>query len=142
MGRASFEITKQFLANQHLAPLLQRSSQQLATLNKWSTAGQALQVGANQPPKNLRQQQRCPQRSAHHFRCMVRRATFPSHADALPYAVQLLATANVLSAPVLDEDQEYYGCLSVNDLLKDLDHSEWQLLQASGSVLRQVSHGL
>jgi hypothetical protein len=26
----------------------------------------------------------------------------------------------VLSAPVLDEDGEYYGCLSVNDLLKSL----------------------
>jgi hypothetical protein len=45
MGRASFEVTKQYLAGQHLAPLLHASSQQLHTLNKWSTAGQALKVG-------------------------------------------------------------------------------------------------
>jgi CBS domain-containing protein len=49
--------------------------QQLITLNKWSTVGQALQT---------------------------------------------LGSRNILSAPVLDEDGEYFGCLSVNDLLKSL----------------------
>ena len=34
--------------------------------------------------------------------------------------VQTLGSSNILSAPVLDEDQEYYGCVSVNDLLKDI----------------------
>lgn len=70
-----FTAAKEFLANQHLAPLLSEVQQQLVSLNKWSTVGQALQT---------------------------------------------LGSANVLSAPVLDEDGEYFGCLSVNDLLKSL----------------------
>jgi CBS domain-containing protein len=70
-----FAAAKEFLANQHLAPLLSAVQQQLVSLNKWSTVGQALQT---------------------------------------------LGSANVLSAPVLDEDGEYFGCLSVNDLLKSL----------------------
>jgi len=32
-----------------------------------------------------------------------------------------MATARVLSCPVLDEDGEYFGCLSVNDVLKSLN---------------------
>ncbi|KIZ00644.1 hypothetical protein MNEG_7315 [Monoraphidium neglectum] len=36
-------------------------------------------------------------------------------------ALQVLSSANVLSCPVLDEDGEYYGCLSVNDLLRSLN---------------------
>jgi hypothetical protein len=39
---------------------------------------------------------------------------------------QVLGTTNVLSAPVLDEDGEYFGCLSVNDLLKTLYTRELQ----------------
>jgi CBS domain-containing protein len=71
----SFEAAKEFLKAQHLAPLLSEVQQQLITLNKWSTVGQALQT---------------------------------------------LGSRNILSAPVLDEDGEYFGCLSVNDLLKSL----------------------
>ncbi|WIA28067.1 hypothetical protein OEZ86_010652 [Tetradesmus obliquus] len=71
----SFEAAKEFLKAQHLAPLLSEVQQQLITLNKWSTVGQALQT---------------------------------------------LGGRNILSAPVLDEDGEYFGCLSVNDLLKSL----------------------
>lgn len=33
---------------------------------------------------------------------------------------QALDTKKVLSAPVLDLDDEYTGCLSVNDILRDL----------------------
>lgn len=40
----SFEAAKEFLKAQHLAPLLSEVQQQLITLNKWSTVGQALQV--------------------------------------------------------------------------------------------------
>lgn len=40
-----FAAAKEFLANQHLAPLLSAVQQQLVSLNKWSTVGQALQVG-------------------------------------------------------------------------------------------------
>ncbi|KIZ04067.1 hypothetical protein MNEG_3892 [Monoraphidium neglectum] len=36
-------------------------------------------------------------------------------------ALQVLGSAGVLSCPVLDEDGEYYGCLSVNDILKSLN---------------------
>lgn len=36
-------------------------------------------------------------------------------------ALQAMATARVLSCPVLDEDGEYFGCLSVNDVLKSLN---------------------
>ncbi|KAF6259138.1 hypothetical protein COO60DRAFT_1514679 [Scenedesmus sp. NREL 46B-D3] len=71
----SFDAAKEFLKAQHLAPLLSEVQQQLITLNKWSTVGQALQT---------------------------------------------LGSRNILSAPVLDEDGEYFGCLSVNDLLKSL----------------------
>eukprot|EP00775_Hariotina_reticulata_P012845 gene12845-12972_t len=35
-----------------------------------------------------------------------------------------LGQNNILSAPVLDEDGEYFGCLSVNDLLKSLYKGE------------------
>ncbi|KAF8072382.1 CBSCBS2 [Scenedesmus sp. PABB004] len=51
--------------------------------------------------------------------------------DTVGKALQVLGTTNVLSAPVLDEDGEYFGCLSVNDLLKSLykvlaaDDAEW-----------------
>jgi len=72
---AAFAGAKDFLAQQHLAPLLSQVQQNLVSLNKWDTVGKALQV---------------------------------------------LGTTNVLSAPVLDEDGEYFGCLSVNDLLKTL----------------------
>jgi hypothetical protein len=40
----SFDAAKEFLKAQHLAPLLSEVQQQLITLNKWSTVGQALQV--------------------------------------------------------------------------------------------------
>lgn len=36
-------------------------------------------------------------------------------------ALQVMANARVLSCPVLDEDGEYFGCLSVNDVLKSLN---------------------
>lgn len=72
---SAFAPALEFLKAQHLAPLLAPLQQNLLTLNKWSTVGDALKA---------------------------------------------LGTSNVLSAPVLDEDGEYYGCLSVNDLLKAL----------------------
>jgi hypothetical protein len=42
----------------------------------------------------------------------------------------------VLSAPVLDEDGEYSGCLSVNDLLKSLYKGERGACWAGGSGCR------
>lgn len=72
----SFAGVHEFLRANHLAPLLSSDAKALQVLNKWTTAGTALQV---------------------------------------------LATANVLSCPVLDEDGEYFGCLSVNDLLRSLN---------------------
>lgn len=72
----AFDGAKQFLRENHLAPLLSDAQGALQTLNKWTTVGTALQV---------------------------------------------MATARVLSCPVLDEDGEYYGCLSVNDVLKSLN---------------------
>lgn len=39
-----FTAAKEFLANQHLAPLLSAVQQQLVSLNKWNNVGQALQV--------------------------------------------------------------------------------------------------
>jgi hypothetical protein len=36
-------------------------------------------------------------------------------------ALQAMDKAHVLSCPVLDEDGEYFGCLSVNDVLKSLN---------------------
>lgn len=73
---APFAGVHEFLRANHLAPLLSADAKALQVLNKWTTAGTALQV---------------------------------------------LATANVLSCPVLDEDGEYFGCLSVNDLLRSLN---------------------
>lgn len=48
----------------------------------------------------------------------------PPVLDVLAILLQSLSNRNVLSEPVLDEDGEYFGCLSVNDLLKDLAHSK------------------
>lgn len=46
--KMAFEQAKEFLKGQHLAPLLSAVSQNLVTLNKWSTVGQALQVRCSQ----------------------------------------------------------------------------------------------
>jgi len=56
-----------------------------------------------------------------------------SLAEEIPCCASLLQTlgqSNILSAPVLDEDGEYFGCLSVNDLLKSLYKGEGQLQQS------------
>jgi hypothetical protein len=45
-----------------------------------------------------------------------------------------LGSRNILSAPVLDEDGEYFGCLSVNDLLKSLYRGKHRLLCNSCAV--------
>jgi predicted transcriptional regulator len=52
----------------------------------------------------------------------------------LPAVSQTLGSRNILSAPVLDEDGEYFGCLSVNDLLKSLYKGERRLLCNSHAV--------
>lgn len=39
-----FSAAKDFLAQQHLAPLLSQVQQNLVSLNKWDTVGKALQV--------------------------------------------------------------------------------------------------
>lgn len=49
----------------------------------------------------------------------------PTPAAAASQPLQTLGTTNVLSAPVLDEDGEYAGCISVNDLLGNLNKREW-----------------
>lgn len=41
---ATFQGAKDFLAQQHLAPLLSQVQQNLVSLNKWDTVGKALQV--------------------------------------------------------------------------------------------------
>lgn len=41
---AQFAGVKEFLKEQHLAPLLSQVTQSLLTLNKWDTVGKALQV--------------------------------------------------------------------------------------------------
>lgn len=41
---AVFTAAKDFLAQQHLAPLLSQVQQNLVSLNKWDTVGKALQV--------------------------------------------------------------------------------------------------
>jgi hypothetical protein len=41
---AVFSAAKDFLAQQHLAPLLSQVQQNLVSLNKWDTVGKALQV--------------------------------------------------------------------------------------------------
>jgi CBS-domain-containing membrane protein len=51
---------------------------------------------------------------------------------------QTLGAANILSAPVLDEDGEYFGCISVNDLLKAL----YQGLHATLWRTLQCTHAL
>jgi hypothetical protein len=51
----------------------------------------------------------------------------------------VLGTTNVLSAPVLDEDGEYFGCLSVNDLLKTLYTRELQAGRSQPAVCLQLS---
>ncbi|GBF91217.1 hypothetical protein Rsub_04886 [Raphidocelis subcapitata] len=73
---AVFAGAKEFLRQNHLAPLLTNDLPALQTLNKWTTVGTALQA---------------------------------------------LDKARVLSCPVLDEDGEYFGCLSVNDLIRSLN---------------------
>jgi hypothetical protein len=47
----------------------------------------------------------------------------PSLTPLPPPAVtpKVMDSAKVLSCPVLDEDGEYFGCLSVNDVLKSLN---------------------
>jgi hypothetical protein len=41
---AAFTAAKDFLAKQHLAPLLSQVQQNLVSLNKWDSVGKALQV--------------------------------------------------------------------------------------------------
>lgn len=43
---AAFAGAKDFLAQQHLAPLLSQVQQNLVSLNKWDTVGKALQASA------------------------------------------------------------------------------------------------
>ena len=74
-------------------------------------------------------------------------AVTDSDSTAAAPSAQVLGTTNVLSAPVLDEDGEYYGCLSVNDLLKSLYTRELGVLGVVGhdrcqSGLPQTSKAL
>lgn len=49
------------------------------------------------------------------------------HAETLPACtiiVQLLSKGKILSAPILDEDGEYLGAVSVPDVLRGLVRSE------------------
>jgi hypothetical protein len=41
---SAFAAAKDFLAQQHLAPLLSQVQQNLVSLNKWDTVGKSLQV--------------------------------------------------------------------------------------------------
>lgn len=52
------------------------------------------------------------------------------------HASKKLEQANILSVPVLDEDNEYFGCVSANDLLKSLVHG---LDQVDKEWLEKVS---
>lgn len=58
-----FDSAKEFLAKQHLSPLLSTVNQQLVSLNKWDSVGKALQasfVGVAQPSQNHRDAARSP----------------------------------------------------------------------------------
>jgi hypothetical protein len=140
--------TKEFLEQQHLAPLLSQVNQSLCSLNKWDTVAKALKVGwlvllhlrrvllragagvcraqgLTLPPARSRQWC-CARPHTHSGGVTSDAARHPCRLQPrlthsfVPCATQSLGTTNVLSAPVLDEDGEYYGCLSVNDLLKGL----------------------
>lgn len=60
---SAFAAAKDFLAQQHLAPLLSQVQQNLVSLNKWDTVGKSLQVrsrwkGSNSNRSGCRQLKR------------------------------------------------------------------------------------
>jgi CBS domain-containing protein len=128
-----FEATQQLLEGKSLGIFMDEKATELASVSKTATVGDALKAsrGRTGQRESLCSRMRTPgadrlghgtlaARNAATPRFLPKCARGAARADTSTSLAQVLDKLHVLSLPVVDEDGEYAGCISVGDVLRGL----------------------